>query len=51
LALTAVILPGVLAGLPLSSVLARHMSAAVMRPLILVMCAASALLLVLQTAL
>lgn len=51
LALTAVILPGVLAGLPLSSVLARHMSAAVMRPLILVMCAASALLLFLQTAL
>ncbi|NDE59368.1 MAG: sulfite exporter TauE/SafE family protein [Acidimicrobiia bacterium] len=31
LALTLVILPGVLAGLPLSSVLARHMSAAVMR--------------------
>lgn len=51
LALTAVILPGVVAGLPLSSVLARHMSAAVMRPLILVMCAVSALLLVLQTAL
>ena len=51
LALTLVILPGVLAGLPLSSVLARHMSAAVMRPLILVMCAVSALLLVLQTAL
>lgn len=51
LALTVVILPGVLAGLPLSSVLARHMSAAVMRPLILVMCAASALLLFLQTAL
>ena len=51
LALTAVLLPGVLGGLPLSNVLARHMSAAVMRPLILVMCAASALLLVLQTAL
>lgn len=51
MALTAVLLPGVLGGLPLSNVLARHMSAAVMRPLILVMCAASALLLVLQTAL
>ncbi|MFM8564180.1 MAG: sulfite exporter TauE/SafE family protein [Acidimicrobiia bacterium] len=51
LALTAVILPGVLAGLPLSSVLARHISPAVMRPLILVMCAVAALLLVLQTAL
>ncbi|MFN5603765.1 MAG: TSUP family transporter, partial [Actinomycetes bacterium] len=51
LALTAVLLPGVLGGLPLSNVLARHMSAAVMRPLILVMCAVSALLLVLQTAL
>ncbi|MBM3827751.1 MAG: sulfite exporter TauE/SafE family protein [Actinobacteria bacterium] len=51
LALTAMILPGVVAGLPLSSVLARHMSTAVMRPLILVMCATSALLLVLQTAL
>ncbi|MFZ9675346.1 MAG: hypothetical protein ACO3GZ_08580 [Ilumatobacteraceae bacterium] len=42
---------GDIAGLSLSSVLARHMSAAVMRPLILVMCAVSALLLVLQTAL
>lgn len=51
LALTAVLLPGVLGGLPMSNVLGRHMSAAVMRPLILVMCAVSAVLLVLQTAL
>ena len=51
LALTAVVLPGVLAGLPLSSVLAKHISANVMRPLILVICALSATLLFLETAL
>ena len=51
LALTAVVLPGVLAGLPLSSVLAKHISATVMRPLILVICALSATLLFLETAL
>ena len=41
----------VFAGLPLSSVLARHMSASVMRPLILALCGLSATLLFLQTAL
>jgi len=51
LALTAVVLPGVLAGLPLSSVLAKHLSAAVMRPLILAICALSATLLFVETAL
>lgn len=50
LALTAVVLPGVLAGLPLSSVLGKHLSAAVMRPLILAICALSATLLFVETA-
>jgi len=49
LALTAVILPGVLAGLPVSARIGDKMSPDVMRPLILAMCAFSALLLFLQT--
>jgi uncharacterized membrane protein YfcA len=49
LALTGVILPGVLAGLPVSARIGDKMSPDVMRPLILAMCAFSALLLFLQT--
>jgi len=51
LVLTAVILPGVVGGLPMSALLGNRLSPAVMRPLILVMCALSATLLFLQTAL
>jgi uncharacterized membrane protein YfcA len=51
LALTAVILPGVVGGLPMSALLGNRLSPKVMRPLILVMCALSATLLFLQTAL
>ena len=51
LALTALIMPGVIGGLPLSSVLAKRMSADVMRPLILALCGISATLLFLETAL
>lgn len=49
LALTAVILPGVLAGLPVSARIGDKLSPDVMRPLILAMCALSALLLFLET--
>lgn len=51
LALTAVILPGVVGGLPLSSRLAHRLSPRVLRPLILVLCAFSGTLLLLRTAL
>lgn len=51
LALTAVILPGVVGGLPLSSRLAHRLSPRVLRPLILVLCAFSGSLLLLRTAL
>ncbi|MBJ7361612.1 MAG: sulfite exporter TauE/SafE family protein [Ilumatobacteraceae bacterium] len=51
LALTLVILPGVLGGLPVSSLLGDRLPAHIMRPLILVICAMSASLLFLQTAL
>jgi len=51
LALTAVILPGVLAGLPVSARIGDKLSPDVMRPLILAMCALSALLLFLETTL
>jgi len=50
LALTLVILPGVIAGLPISSLLGNRMSPEIMRPLILAICALSAALLFLQTA-
>jgi uncharacterized membrane protein YfcA len=51
IALTLVILPGVIAGLPVSSLLGNRMSPEIMRPLILAICALSAGLLFLQTAL
>lgn len=51
LALVAVILPGVVGGLPVSRLLGDRMPPHVMRPLILVLCAVSGTLLILQTAL
>ncbi len=51
LALTAVILPGVIGGLPLSSRLGHRLSPQVLRPLILALCAISGTLLLLRTAL
>jgi uncharacterized membrane protein YfcA len=51
LALTAVILPGVLAGLPASKVLGKYLPERRMRPLILAICGLSATALILQTAL
>ena len=51
LALTAVILPGVVGGLPLSSRLAHRLSPQVLRPLILALCAFSGTLLLVRTAL
>ena len=51
IALTLVILPGVIAGLPVSSLLGNRISPEIMRPLILAICALSAGLLFLQTAL
>ena len=50
LALTAVILPGVVGGLPVSAALGNRLSPRIMRPVILAMCALSATLLFLQTA-
>lgn len=51
LALTLVILPGVLAGLPASRILERYLPEDRMRPLILIICALSASILIAQTAL
>lgn len=51
LALTLVILPGVLAGLPISRRIGPYLPAQRMRPLILVICSMSAVLLALRTAL
>lgn len=51
LALTLVILPGVLAGLPASRILAQYLPERRMRPLILAICALSASTLIAQTAL
>jgi len=50
LALTLVILPGVLAGLPASRILERYLPERRMRPLILAICALSASTLIAQTA-
>lgn len=50
-ALTLVILPGVLAGLPISRVVAPYLPAERMRPLILAICSASAVVLAARTAL
>jgi uncharacterized membrane protein YfcA len=50
LALTAVILPGVLAGLPISRRIGPYLPARRMRPLILVICSASAVILAVRTA-
>lgn len=50
-ALTLVILPGVLAGLPISRWISPYLPVHRMRPLILVICSASALVLALRTAL
>jgi uncharacterized membrane protein YfcA len=51
LALTAVILPGVVGGLPMSRLLGDRIPPHVLRPLILALCAVSGTLLILQTAL
>lgn len=50
LALTLVILPGVLAGLPASRILEKYLPERRMRPLILAICALSASTLIAQTA-